>query len=99
MPPLVEFCESLLVNGSGDLALQTCKITDQLSGRLMGIRADITPQTARTLVTLAGTDAGDAAAGIDGELGTPCSCCSRWLLPAGQGWFCTVRVPAASVQR
>ena len=49
--------------------------------------------------TLAGTDAGDAAAGIDGELGTPCSCCSRWLLPAGQGWFCTVRVPAASVQR
>lgn len=47
IPPLVEFCESLLVNGSGDLALQTCKITDQLSGRLMGIRADITPQTAR----------------------------------------------------
>lgn len=47
MPPLVEFCESLLVNGNSDLALQTCKITDQLSGRMMGIRADITPQTAR----------------------------------------------------
>jgi ATP phosphoribosyltransferase regulatory subunit len=47
MPPLVEFTESLLVNGNHDLDLQTCKLTDQLSGRLMGIRADITPQTAR----------------------------------------------------
>ena len=47
MPPLVEFTESLLVNGNHDLDLQTCKLTDQLSGRLMGVRADITPQTAR----------------------------------------------------
>ncbi len=47
MPPLVEFTESLLVSGNNDLDLQTCKLTDQLSGRLMGIRADITPQTAR----------------------------------------------------
>jgi len=47
MPPLVEFTESLLVNGNADLDLQTCKLTDQLSGRLMGVRADITPQTAR----------------------------------------------------
>jgi ATP phosphoribosyltransferase regulatory subunit len=47
MPPLVEFTESLLINGNHDLDLQTCKLTDQLSGRLMGVRADITPQTAR----------------------------------------------------
>lgn len=47
MPPLVEFTESLLVSGNHDLDLQTCKLTDQLSGRLMGVRADITPQTAR----------------------------------------------------
>jgi ATP phosphoribosyltransferase regulatory subunit len=46
-PPLVEFLDSLLVNGNHDLDLQTCKVTDQLSGRLMGVRADITPQTAR----------------------------------------------------
>lgn len=45
-PPLVEFVESLY-SGGGDLELQTFKITDQVSGRLMGIRADITPQVAR----------------------------------------------------
>jgi ATP phosphoribosyltransferase regulatory subunit len=47
IPPLVEFTDSLLVSGTHDLDLQTCKVTDQLSGRLMGVRADITPQTAR----------------------------------------------------
>ena len=46
-PPLVEFLDSLLVNGNHDLNLQTCKVTDQLSGRLMGVRADMTPQVAR----------------------------------------------------
>lgn len=46
-PPLVEFLDSLLVNGNHDLDLQTCKVTDQLSGRLMGVRADMTPQAAR----------------------------------------------------
>ena len=46
-PPLIEFLESLL-NGSGrDLEKETFKITDQLTGRLMGIRADLTPQVAR----------------------------------------------------
>lgn len=47
VPPLVEFTESLLINGNHDLELQTCKVIDQVSGRLMGVRADITPQTAR----------------------------------------------------
>lgn len=45
--PLIEFLESLLVGSSHDLDLHTFKITDQLSGRMMGIRADITPQAAR----------------------------------------------------
>ncbi len=47
IPPLVEFTESLLVGLGADIDLQTFRITDQLSGRLMGIRADITPQAAR----------------------------------------------------
>ena len=46
MPPLVEFLESLLTGTGEDLDLQTFKITDQLTGRMMGIRADITPQVA-----------------------------------------------------
>ncbi len=47
IPPLIEFLDSLLVGSSHDLDLHTFKITDQLSGRMMGIRADITPQAAR----------------------------------------------------
>lgn len=46
-PPLIEFLESLL-NGAGqDLERETYKVTDRLTGRLMGLRADITPQVAR----------------------------------------------------
>lgn len=47
IPPLVEFLDSLLIGTSNDLDLQTFKLTDQLSGKLMGVRADITPQVAR----------------------------------------------------
>ena len=47
MPPLVEYLESLLTGSGRDLDLQTFKLTDQLSGRLMGVRADMTPQAAR----------------------------------------------------
>ncbi len=47
MPPLLEHLESLL-SGSGEaLDLQTFKLVDQLSGRMMGLRADSTPQVAR----------------------------------------------------
>lgn len=46
-PPLMEYLESLLTGSGHDLDLMTFKITDQLSGRLMGVRADITPQVAR----------------------------------------------------
>lgn len=47
MTPLIEYLESLLVTGSSELDLQTFKVTDQLTGRMMGVRADITPQVAR----------------------------------------------------
>jgi len=46
-PPLVEFLESLLTGAGQDLDLQTFKITDQATGKLMGVRADMTPQMAR----------------------------------------------------
>ena len=47
MPPLLEYLESLLTGTGEDLDLRTFKLVDQLSGRMMGIRADITPQVAR----------------------------------------------------
>lgn len=47
IPPFVEFLESLLTGVGGDLDLKTFKVTDQLTGRLMGVRADMTPQVAR----------------------------------------------------
>ena len=47
IPPMVEFTQSLLSGFGSDLDLMTFRLTDQLSGRMMGIRADITPQAAR----------------------------------------------------
>lgn len=47
IPPFVEFLESLLTGVGSDLDLKTFKVTDQLTGRLMGVRADMTPQVAR----------------------------------------------------
>jgi ATP phosphoribosyltransferase regulatory subunit len=47
MPPLLEYLESLLTSGGSDLNLRTFKLVDQLSGRTLGLRADITPQVAR----------------------------------------------------
>jgi ATP phosphoribosyltransferase regulatory subunit len=47
IPPMIEYLESLLTGTGEDLDLKTFKLTDQLSGRLMGIRADMTPQVAR----------------------------------------------------
>ncbi len=46
-PPLLEYTESLLTGTGHDLDLRTFKLVDQLSGRMMGVRADITPQVAR----------------------------------------------------
>src|SRR5687767_13785200 len=47
MPPLLEYMDSLLTGTGHDLELRTIKVVDQLSGRMMGVRADITPQVAR----------------------------------------------------
>ena len=47
VPPLVEYLDALTTGHGGDLELQTVKFVDQLSGRLLGVRADITPQAAR----------------------------------------------------
>lgn len=47
MPPLIEYLEALLTGVGEELDLQTFKLTDQLSGHMMGVRADITPQAAR----------------------------------------------------
>jgi ATP phosphoribosyltransferase regulatory subunit len=46
-PPLLEYEESLLLGGSDDMDLRTFKLVDQLSGRTLALRADITPQVAR----------------------------------------------------
>lgn len=47
IPPMIEYVESLLLHPGDDLDLATFKLIDQLTGRLMGIRADMTPQMAR----------------------------------------------------
>jgi len=46
-PPLVDFMDSLLTGTGHDLELMTFTLTDQMSGRQLGIRADMTPQVAR----------------------------------------------------
>jgi ATP phosphoribosyltransferase regulatory subunit len=47
IPPMLEYLESLTTGAGEDLDLATFKVVDLLTGRLMGVRADITPQTAR----------------------------------------------------
>ena len=47
LPPTLDFIESLLTGTGHDLDLQTFKLVDQLSGRTLGLRADMTPQVAR----------------------------------------------------
>lgn len=46
-PPLVEYLDSLLTGAARDLDLKTFKVIDGLSGRMLGVRADMTPQAAR----------------------------------------------------
>jgi ATP phosphoribosyltransferase regulatory subunit len=47
IPPLIEYLDSLLTGTGSDLDLRMFKLTDQSSGRLLGLRADATPQVAR----------------------------------------------------
>src|SRR5512138_175691 len=46
-PPLLEYADSLLISDSEDMDLRSFKLVDQLSGRTLALRADITPQVAR----------------------------------------------------
>lgn len=47
IPPFVDYLDSLLTGSGHDLDLQTFKLTDQVSGEMLGVRADMTPQVAR----------------------------------------------------
>jgi len=47
IPPFIDYIDSLLTGSGHDLNLQTFKLTDQLSGEMLGIRSDMTPQVAR----------------------------------------------------
>jgi len=47
IPPFIDYLDSLLTGAGQDLDILTFKLTDQLSGRLLGVRADMTPQVAR----------------------------------------------------
>ena len=47
IPPFIDHIESLLTGTGHDLDLQTFKLVDQVSGRTLGVRADMTPQVAR----------------------------------------------------
>ncbi|MDO9105682.1 MAG: ATP phosphoribosyltransferase regulatory subunit [Methylovulum sp.] len=47
IPPFIDFLDSLLTGAGHDLDLQTFKLTDQISGEMLGVRADMTPQVAR----------------------------------------------------
>ena len=47
VPPMIGFLESLVVGGSAELHDNTVKFTDSMSGRQLGIRADMTPHIAR----------------------------------------------------
>lgn len=46
-PPIIEYLDSLLVGSGTDMDLQTLKVVDQRSGRMLGVRADMTSQAAR----------------------------------------------------
>ncbi len=55
-PPMVEYLDSLLLDAGEDLAAKTFKLTDPTSGRLIGVRADMTGQAARIAATHASAD-------------------------------------------
>ena len=54
VPPFIEYLDSLLTGTGRDLDLRTFKLTDQLSGRTLGVRADMTPQVSRIAATRLG---------------------------------------------
>ncbi|MEZ5583537.1 MAG: ATP phosphoribosyltransferase regulatory subunit [Candidatus Competibacteraceae bacterium] len=54
IPPFVEFLDALLTSTGNDLDLQTFKLTDQVSGRLLGVRAIADPRSLASLMPVCG---------------------------------------------
>lgn len=50
LPPMAEFTDALLTGTASQMAVDTCRFTDQESGKMMGVRSDLTPQVARIVV-------------------------------------------------
>ena len=84
-PPLLEFLDSLLTGTGSDLNLQTFKLVDQLSGRTLGLRADMTPQVARIDAHLLNRSGVTRLcyAGSIAHTRTPIGCSSREELQLG----------------
>ena len=59
-PPLIEHLEALLTGTGKDLEHNTFKLIDPISGKLLGVRPDITPQVARIDATYHASSEGDA---------------------------------------
>jgi ATP phosphoribosyltransferase regulatory subunit len=53
-PPLVEFEETLLSGAGAAMATSTFRVMDPVSHRMIGVRADVTPQIARIAATRLG---------------------------------------------
>ena len=47
MPAMIEYMDSLLTGTAHSLDTRTFALVDQLSGKQMGVRSDMTPQVAR----------------------------------------------------
>lgn len=58
LPPLAEFTDALLTGTARHTAIDTCRFTDQESGRMMGVRSDMTPQVARIVSNRLKADSG-----------------------------------------
>jgi ATP phosphoribosyltransferase regulatory subunit len=89
MPPLMEFLDSLLTGVGHGLEIETFKITDQISGRMMGVRADMTPQVARIDAHYLRTDGARRLCYFGPVLRTRQDClgCSRVPLQLGAELF------------
>ena len=89
MPPLMEYLDSLLTGVGHGLEIETFKLTDQMSGRMMGVRADMTPQVARIDAHYLGNEGASRLCYFGPVLRTRPDClgCSRVPLQLGAELF------------
>ncbi|HDH16445.1 MAG TPA: ATP phosphoribosyltransferase regulatory subunit [Gammaproteobacteria bacterium] len=89
MPPLMEYLDSLLTGAGHGLEIETFKLTDQMSGRMMGVRADMTPQVARIDAHYLHNDGANRLCYLGPVLRTRPDClgCSRVPLQLGAELF------------